>query len=172
LWVVSLVVIVRSSKTIRKDAAVFELRQFRCGDAKAVWQLHDAALDDAGVHGGHGPWEDDLRDIPATYLDSGGDFLLALADGELVGMGALLRCSPEEAEIRRMRVHPDFQRRGLGHLILEELEARAQALGCRAIHLDTTDEQIAARRLYESAGYRETGRRQTGRFLFIDFTKT
>lgn len=49
---------------------------------------------------------------------------------------------------------------------------RAQALGCRAIHLDTTDEQIAAQRLYESAGSQETGRRQTDRFLFIDYSKT
>jgi hypothetical protein len=29
----------------------------------------------------------------------------------------------------------------------------------------------AARRLYESAGYRETGRRHSDRFLFIDFGK-
>ena len=150
----------------------FELRQFQSGDAEAVWRLHDAALEDVGVHGGPGPWEDDLRDIPTAYLDSGGDFLVGLADGELVGMGALLRRFPEEAEIRRMRVHPSFQRRGLGRLILEELEARAQALGCRVIHLDTTDEQIAAQRLYESAGYRETGQRQIGRFLFIDHSKT
>jgi ribosomal protein S18 acetylase RimI-like enzyme len=152
---------------------VFELRRVRSGDAAVVWRLHDdAALEDAGVHGGRGPWEDDLRDIPATYLDSGGEFLVGLADGELAGMGGLLRHSPEEAEIRRMRVHPDFQCRGLGRRILEELEARAKALGCRVIRLDTTDEQIAARRLYESAGYREAGRRQTGRFLFIDYSKS
>lgn len=70
-----------------------------------------------------------------------------------------------------MRVHPDFQRQGLGRLILRELEQRARALGFRMARLDTTDEQFAARRLYESAGYREIGRRHTGRFLFIDFAK-
>lgn len=37
--------------------------------------------------------------------------------------------------------------------------------------LDATDEQIAARGLYESAGYREVGRRHTDRFVFIDFAK-
>lgn len=151
---------------------MFELRSFRDGDAEAVWQLHDVALEEAGAHGGRGPWEDDLRDIRATYLDSGGDFLVGLLDGELVAMGGLLRGAPGKAEIKRMRVQPDFQRRGFGRLLLEGLEGRAQALGCRVIRLDTTDQQTAARRLYESAGYRETGRRQTGRFLFIDFTKT
>jgi len=151
---------------------VFELRSFQPSDAEAVWGLHDAALSDAGVHGGRGPWEDDLRDVGATYLDSGGDFLVALASGRLVGMAGLLCRSPGEAEIRRMRVHPDFQRRGLGRLMLRELEGRAQALGLGLVCLDTTEEQIAARRLYEGAGYREVGRRRTDRFVFIDFAKT
>jgi GNAT superfamily N-acetyltransferase len=151
------------------QAGVFELRSFRDGRAAAVLQLHDAALEDAGVHGGRGPWEDDLRDVRGTYLDSGGEFLLGLTDGKLVAIGGLLRRSPEEAEIKRMRVHPDFQRRGIGRLLLEGLEGRARALGYRAIRLDTTDRQTAVRQLHENAGYWETGQRQTGRFLFTDY---
>jgi ribosomal protein S18 acetylase RimI-like enzyme len=150
---------------------VFELRSFQPDDAAAVWKLHDAALEDAGVHGGRGPWEDDLRDIAATYLDSGGDFLVGLAGVDLVGMGGFLRHNSEQAEIKRMRVRPEFQRRGLGRQILEELETRARALDYREIRLDTTEGQVAARRLYESAGYRETGQRRQGRFLFIDYRK-
>ncbi len=149
-----------------------ELRSYLPDDAEAVWGLHDAALGDAGVHGGRGPWEDDLRDIPGSYLDTGGDFLVAFAGNELVGMGGLLPRAPGEAEVKRMRVRPDHQRRGLGRLILEELEARARALGVRELRLDTTEEQIAARRLYESAGYREVGRRTTERFTFVDFAKS
>jgi ribosomal protein S18 acetylase RimI-like enzyme len=150
---------------------VFELRSFQPGDAEAVWRLHDAALDDAGVHGGRGPWEDDLRDIGATYVDSGGDFLVGLAEGEVVGMGGLHRRSAGECEIRRMRVHPDFQRQGLGRLILEALEERARELGFQTVRLDTTEDQTAAQRLYETSGYREVGRRHTERFVFIDFAK-
>ncbi len=156
---------------LRKNAGVLELRSFQSDDLAAVWQLHDAALEAAGVHGGSGPWEDDLRDIGATYLESGGEFLVGLVGVELIAMGGLLRRSPAAAEIKRMRVHPDFQRRGFGRLVLEELEARARVLGCREICLDTTEEQTAARRLYESAGYRETGRRRQGRFVFIDYRK-
>ena len=96
----------------QEDKWGFELRSFCDEDADAVWHLHDAALEDAGAHGGRGPWEDDLRDIRGTYLDSGGDFLVGLLDGELVAMGGLLIRAAEEAEIKRMRVHPEFQRRG------------------------------------------------------------
>lgn len=150
---------------------MLELRSFRPGDEEAVWRLHDEALEDAGVHGGRGPWEDDLRDISGVYLDPGGDFVVALSGGELVGMGGLQRRSADEGEISRMRVRPDFQRQGLGRQILAVLEHRASIAGVRAIHLDTTEEQHAARRLYESAGYRETGRRNTERFVFVDFAK-
>jgi ribosomal protein S18 acetylase RimI-like enzyme len=151
--------------------AQLELRTFEAGDAEAVWDLHDAALSAAAVHGGRGPWEDDLRDIQGAYLEPGGEFLVGFAEGTLVGMGGLLRHSPDAAEVKRMRVHPDFQRQGFGRQILDALESRAAALGCREIRLDTTAEQIAARQLYESAGYRETGRRHTERFLFVDFEK-
>lgn len=151
---------------------MFELRSFCDRDAEGVWQLHDAALEKAGAHGGRGPWEDDLRDIRSAYLDPGGEFLVGIIDGTFVAMGGLLRHSPQEAEIKRMRVHPDFQRRGFGRRVLETLEERARALGCRVVRLDTTEQQTAARQLYRGAGYRETGRRRTARFVFIDFSKT
>jgi ribosomal protein S18 acetylase RimI-like enzyme len=150
---------------------VFELRQFEADDANAVWALHDAALEGAGVHGGRGPWEEDLRNVLATYVEAGGEFLVAPFDGYLIGMGGLLPVSPGKCVIKRMRVRPNFQRQGLGRQILEALEARAQELGFEAVVLDTTEDQTAARRLYETSGYRETGRRETGRFVFIDFAK-
>lgn len=148
-----------------------ELRAFEDRDAEAVWALHDAALEDAGVHGGRGPWEDDLRDVRAAYIEPGGEFLVAVSGEELVGMGGLRRRSASEGEIRRMRVRPDRQRLGLGRRILEALEGRARELGFESVVLDTTEGQTAARRLYEASGYRETGRREQGEFVFVDFLK-
>jgi ribosomal protein S18 acetylase RimI-like enzyme len=150
---------------------LLELRSFQDVDIDAVWALHDAALEDAGAHGGRGPWEDDLRDIPGTYLEPGGEFLVGFAGGELVCMGGLLRHSETECEVKRMRVRPDRQRQGLGRRVLEELERGAVARGFATVRLDTTEDQTAAHRLYESAGYREVGRRDTGRFVFVDFVK-
>ena len=147
------------------------LRRFEESDFDAVWALHDAALEDAGAHGGHGPWEDDLRDIPGTYLEAVGEFLVAIDGDELIGMGGLLRHGDGVWEIRRMRVAPEAQRKGIGRWILEELESRAGERGAETVALDTTEAQTAARRFYEAAGYRETGRRETGGFVFIDLAK-
>jgi hypothetical protein len=50
---------------------LLELRSFQEADSDAVRALHDEALEDAGVHGGRGPWEGDLRDIRTVYLETG-----------------------------------------------------------------------------------------------------
>ncbi len=81
-----------------------------------------------------------------------------MREGLVVAMGALKRTSPERAEIKRMRVHPEYQGRGYGQLILDELEAHARALGYRTLHLDTSILQLPAQRLYEKNGFREVGR--------------
>ena len=73
-------------------------------------------------------------------------------------MGALKRTDPERAEIKRMRVHPDYQGHGYGQLLLTELETRARALGYQILHLDTSILQIPAQKLYEKNGFHEVGR--------------
>jgi hypothetical protein len=59
-----------------------------------------------GAHLGNGPWDDDLHEIEAAYLRSGGEFLVGVLDGKVVAMGTLRRISPGKAEIKRMRVGP------------------------------------------------------------------
>jgi Acetyltransferase (GNAT) family len=42
--------------------------------------------------------------------------------------------------------------------MLDALEQRARELGFRRLSLDTTEQQVAARSLYTSSGYAQTGR--------------
>ncbi len=134
------------------------IRQFQESDLPAIRELHILGLDQTGTNIGPGPWDDDLEDIQAVYLGNKGDFLVAETRGRIVGMGAPRRRSEDEAEIKRMRVHPEKQRQGVGRSILEELEARANMLGYTRIILDTTVQQVAAIALYKSSGYTEIGR--------------
>ena len=131
-----------------------------------MWQLHHVALEQVGGHLS-GPWDDDLTMIPATYLESGGEFLVGLEDRQIVAMGALRKTNDDRAEIKRMRVHPSAQRRGLGRRVLRGLERRAIELGYRTLVLDTTVQQQAAQALYRSEGYEETGRGRAGPFELI-----
>lgn len=90
-------------------------------DRETVWDLHLLGLAQTGADVGRGPW-DDLKRIETEYLAPGGEFLVGEHDGRVVAMGGFRRLTSLEAELKRIRVHPDFQRRGFGQAILVELE--------------------------------------------------
>jgi len=139
-------------------AEPLRIRRYEPGDRRAVRRLHDGALNEVGAHLGRGPWDEDLDEIEGAYLESGGEFLVGTLGGEIVAMGALRRTSPATAEVKRMRVKPALQGHGYGQRLLDALHDRAAELGYSTLHLDTTVQQLAARRLYLKNGYREVGR--------------
>jgi ribosomal protein S18 acetylase RimI-like enzyme len=139
---------------------VLQLRRFEDRDASAVHELHNLEPNEAGADLGRGARAADLHSIPATYLGDGGEFLVGIYDGRVIAMGALRHVTDSVGEVKRMRVHPAFQRRGFARLILTSLEDRARELRYSRLRLDTAVVRTAAQRLYQSAGYREVGRGQ------------
>ena len=151
---------------------MLRIRRYKADDRQPVWRLHNVALHAVDAHGGSGPWDDDLHQIEAIYFDEGGEFLVGTYHGQIVAMGALKRTSPEQAEIKRMRVDPAFQQCGFGQAILTALERRAVELGYTTLHLDTTVQQEAARHLYVKNGYGEVRHVRMGRFECIFYEKS
>lgn len=137
---------------------MFMLRRYTPADQQAVAHLHVFAIQQTGAYLGRGPWDDDIYAIEEVYIKNQGEFLIGEYDGLLVAMGALKRTSPQRAEVKRMRVYPEYQGRGYGQLMLDALEARARVLGYQTLHLDTSILQVPAQRLYEKNGFREVGR--------------
>lgn len=150
---------------------MMEARRYRSSDHDAVWELHNIALNEAGAHAGNGPWDDDLHRIEDEYTEAGGEFYVGSVEGRIVAMGAIKRLSDTCAEICRMRVHPDFQRRGLGTKMLSALEERARELGFRSLKLETTVGQAAAIGMYLKAGYGEVSRARKLVFEVLVFEK-
>ena len=150
---------------------MMEVRRYVASDHDAVWDLHNIALNEVGAHAGSGPWDDDLHRIEATYLDGGGEFYVGTIDGRIVAMGALKRLTDTRAEICRMRVAPNLQRKGLGTRILSKLEQRAKHLGFRTLTLETTAGQVAAIGMYTKAGYEEVARGKKLGFGVLTFEK-
>jgi ribosomal protein S18 acetylase RimI-like enzyme/ADP-ribose pyrophosphatase YjhB (NUDIX family) len=140
------------------STGALQIRRYRDADAGVVVRLHDEALAPTGAHL-PGPWNDDLNDVPRVYLNAGGEFLVGELEGKVVAMGALRRVDDATAEVKRMRVFPAQQRRGFGAAILGALENRARELGYVKLVLDTSEQQVAARALYERHGFREVGTR-------------
>lgn len=155
----------------RKLMSRLTIRRFEPTDAEQVQQLHYMALQTAGVDAGPGPWDDDLQTIESAYLDGTGEFLVGEADGQLVAMGALRHLTSSSAAIKRMRVHPAWQRRGFGRAILQALERTAEERHYATLRLDTTVQQTAAQELYREAGYVEVARTTLLGFPTILFQK-
>lgn len=71
----------------------------------------------------------------------------------------LLRCLGEEAELLGLAVMPAARRSGLAKRLLDDLLAWAGAQGARAVLLEVNENNRAALRLYEAAGFRTIARR-------------
>jgi len=150
---------------------MIEVRQYKADDHDVVWELHNVALELLDAHAGNGPWDDDLRDVESVYLKTGGEFYVGVLAGEVVAMGALKRELDDKAEVKRMRVHPNHQRKGYGQAILTALEDRAKELGFKTLTLDTAKIQVAARGLYEKNGFQVAGHTKFGEFDVVLYEK-
>ncbi|WP_373683160.1 GNAT family N-acetyltransferase [Arthrobacter sp. DR-2P] len=97
---------------------------------------------------------DELNRYPADEFEGpGGALLLVQEQGEAVAGGAFRRYDARTAELKRIWTHSGHRRRGLGRLVLAELEALAAARGYARLYLTTGPRQPEAKHLYLSAGY-------------------
>lgn len=122
---------------------------------KAVLELNELSLKHSEYIGRtvDSKWHDDLKEIKKNYLDNHGTFLIWLIDEKLIGMGGLLRIDTNTANIKRIRVHPDYQQKGLSSEILAELEKRGRKLGYKKLIANTAKGNIPAEKMFLKAGF-------------------
>jgi len=68
-----------------------------------------------------------------TLYESVQEFVVAEKDGVVVGCGALHILWEDLAEVRTVAVSKEFQKQGIGHLILKEITRRAREVGVKRI---------------------------------------
>ncbi len=85
--------------------------------------------------------------------------LAAEEGGRLVGYGAACVIG-EEGEIWRLAILKDYRQKGRGRELLDALVEAAREKGARAMTLEVRESNLAARRLYISAGFKEEARRK------------
>jgi predicted GNAT family N-acyltransferase len=95
------------------------------------------------------PPEEELDDADAAAAHA-----VALAAGQVVGTGRLVRRGPETVQIGRMAVDLSWRRQGVGGRIIDYLEAQARAQGMRRSFLHA---QEYVKAFYAAHGYREHG---------------
>jgi GNAT superfamily N-acetyltransferase len=93
--------------------------------------------------------DQDLEDPVATYAA----LWLAFVGGEVVGSVALRQLDGDAYELKRMYLRSGHRGRGVGKRLLATALDWARANHARSVRLDTRVGMVAARHLYESAGF-------------------
>ncbi|UDY23986.1 GNAT family N-acetyltransferase [Nocardioides sp. Kera G14] len=102
---------------------------------------------------------DDDPTGPSQFVEPEGIFLVGYVDGKPVATGAWRRVGVDRlgttktAELKRMHVIPEMQRRGFAGEILRALEESARENGFEALVLSTGLKQPEGIAFYEAHGY-------------------
>lgn len=65
-----------------------------------------------------------------------------------------------EGHILNLAVHPDFRRRGIATVLMEEILDELKKQGCRFLYLEVRVSNLGARKFYEHLGFRVVGVRR------------
>lgn len=86
-------------------------------------------------------------------------FWTVVADGRIIGCGAIKRLDDEHGEIKSMRVAPACRRTGVASMLLAYLIAEAQRMGLVRLSLETGASEFfeRARGLYRKHGFELCG---------------
>jgi putative acetyltransferase len=105
-------------------------------------------------------FQEELADLPGMYSSGeGGVALVASVDSVAAGCCAVRQLTDggydEACEMKRLFVRPAFRGFGLGAMLVERAMTEARILGYRRVLLDTLDDMVTARALYQAAGFVE-----------------
>jgi len=106
---------------------------------------------------------DDVWDLFTKFDD--GEFTAAFLDDELGGFGKLTNIYGDYGWLEALRVHPDFQSKGLGKAIYVRYMEQMKEMGLSAVGMYTGYKNIISRGLAEKNGLSIKGR-------FSEYTKS
>ena len=135
------------------DVDPLTLRAMRWTDLEAVLVLeHRLFAVDAWT--AEQFWSE-LAGVPDTRT-----YLVAERDGVLVGYAGLM-VSGRDADVQTVAVDDTARRTGIGQRLVQALAREARERGCVVMMLEVAVDNEAARRLYDSLGFTEVGRRRS-----------
>ena len=102
------------------------------------------------------PWSEQAL---ALLLGENAYGVACLQNGRVIGYGGMLTVL-DEGQVTNIAVHPEAQRQGVGHALVEAMLREARNRGLAEISLEVRASNAAAIGLYERFGFAVAGRRR------------
>lgn len=140
------------AETDQDNVLKVEIRTYQPEDQPAVDDLYINGLLEGAI-----PPNDtgaDIDNIAGGYLnDERASFWVAQADGKVVGMIGVAPDADHIAEIRRLRVYPEYWGKGIRTALLNTAVAFCRHHGYLKVVLDTRYHRGEAMQLFEDNGF-------------------
>lgn len=95
-----------------------------------------------------------MADHPEIYIEGNNSVFSIHIEDVIAGVCALKQDEDGEYELTKMAVDPNFQGRGLGKILMDEIETYSKdTLGLKRIYLLSNTINAAAIRLYKRSGW-------------------
>ncbi len=134
------------------------LRPARPGDAAALAAIIRTVMPEFGASGpGFAINDPEVSDLPAAYSKPRSAYFVVELNGEVVGGGGVAPLEGADAgtcELRKMYFLPKARGLGAGRKMLERCLSAAKEIGFTRCYLETLKGMTAARKLYESVGFK------------------
>lgn len=105
----------------------------------------------------HDPWSE--SSIASELRNPLACWLVAVEDGVVVGyVGS--QTVIDTTDMMNIAVHPDFRRRGIAQMLVEQLVAKLKARQSLRLMLEVRSSNMGAQALYEKMGFTQVGLRK------------
>ena len=127
-----------------------KIRIYEIADTKEIMKLFYDTIHEVNIHDYTqeqvAAWAPANMDIEVWIKSLGSKFTYVAEEDKIIGFGEL----EANGHIDRFYCHKDFQRKGVGKKILEQIELKANSLGVEKLF---TEASITAKPFFESQGF-------------------
>ncbi|MAT81348.1 MAG: hypothetical protein CMJ29_06845 [Phycisphaerae bacterium] len=145
------------------------IRTASAADSSCIRHLFETGVNDGQIHINDSGA--DIDNLTAGYFQDDGRscFWVAELASQVVGMIGVQCIGDDIAEIRRLRVHDDFRRRGIGATLLDNAVQFCREQDYVKIVLEVRVERDPAIHLFEKAGFFLARTRESEGHKTLDF---